>query len=62
MPQKKHKLEGRCQVKANQSLFAQTRSMLCRTELTPLRESGGAASPEIAPAAEGAVSIEQVVD
>jgi hypothetical protein len=50
MPQKKHKLEGRCQSNANQPLFAQTRSRLCRTELTPLGESGGAAGLEIVPA------------
>jgi hypothetical protein len=58
MPQKKHKLEGRCQVKASQSLFAQTRSTLCRMELTPLGESGGAAGLEIVPAGEGALRFE----
>jgi hypothetical protein len=58
MPQKKHKPEGRCQSNANQPLFAQTRSTLCRTELTPLCESGGAAGLESVPAGEGALRFE----
>jgi hypothetical protein len=36
-----------CQTYANQSLFAQTRLALGRTELTPLAESGGAAGLEV---------------
>ena len=61
MSQKKHKLEGRCQVKANQSLFAQTCPVSGRAELKPLVESGGAVGLEIVPAGEGAVSVERVV-
>ncbi len=53
---------GWCQTNANQSLFAQTRSVLGSAEMTPLRESGGATGLEIVPVGEGAVSVEQVVD
>ena len=53
---------GWCQTNANQSLFAQTRSALCFTELTPLGESGGAVHLEVFPAVEGALRVEQVLD
>ena len=62
MPQKKNKLEGRCQIKANQSLFAQTCPVSGRAELKPLVESGGAAGLEIVPAVKPALPIEVVMD
>lgn len=34
-------LVGACQTNANQSLFAQTRSVSGRAEVMPLRQSGG---------------------
>ena len=55
-------LDGWCQTNANQSQFAQTRSVSGRAELTPLCESGGATGLEIVPAGEGALSVEVVVD
>jgi hypothetical protein len=57
-----HYLLGWCQTNANQSLFAQTHSALCRKELTPLGESGGAVQLEILSAVKGAFLVEMVVD
>ena len=57
-----HPTQGWCQTNANQSLFAQTRSALCRKELTPLGESGGAGQLETLSAVKGALLVEMVVD
>ncbi len=51
---------GRCQGKADHSLFAQTRSVSGRAEMAPLGESGGTVGLKICPSGEGALRVEEV--
>jgi hypothetical protein len=54
--------QGSCQMDENRSLQGQDGCPLCRAELTPLSESGGAAQFEICLGSEAALHVKEVVD
>ncbi len=53
---------GNCQTNANSSVFALTREVSIRAELTPLNESSGTVDLEFLPATEAAFLVEMVED